>query len=142
MTISHILVPIDGSDESKNALALAVGMAEKFAAKISLLHVADWNAQMTSLDRVTMSGYIPSNILEEGYQILNDAVKTIPKEIQTETTVIPGHPATVILEEAEKGNIDLIVLGSRGLGAVKGLLLGSVSAAVIQKAPCPVLTTK
>ncbi len=142
MTISHILVPIDGSDESKNALALAVGMAEKFAAKISLLHVADWNAQMTSLDRVTMSGYIPSNILEEGYQILNDAVRTIPKEIQTETAVIPGHPATVILEEAEKRNIDLIVLGSRGLGAVKGLLLGSVSAAVIQKAPCPVLTTK
>ncbi len=142
MTISHILVPIDGSDESKNALALAVGMAEKFAAKISLLHVADWNAQMTSLDRVTMSGYIPSNILEEGYQILNDAVRTVPKEIQTETAVIPGHPATVILEEAEKRNIDLIVLGSRGLGAVKGLLLGSVSAAVIQKAPCPVLTTK
>ncbi len=142
MTISHILVPIDGSDESKNALALAVGIAEKFAAKISLLHVADWNAQMTSLDRVTMSGYIPSNILEEGYQILNDAVRTIPKEIQTETTVIPGHPAAVILEEAEKRNIDLIVLGSRGLGAVKGLLLGSVSAAVIQKAPCPVLTTK
>ena len=142
MSISHILVPIDGSDESKNALSLSVEMAEKFSAKIFLLHVADWNAQMTSLDRVTMSGYIPGDILKEGYELLTDAARQIPKEIETETAVVPGDPATVILEEAEKTKADLIVLGSRGLGAVKGLLLGSVSAAVIQKAPCPVLTTK
>ena len=142
MSISHILVPIDGSDESKNALSLSIEMAKKFSAKISLLHVADWNAQMTSLDRVTMSGYIPGDILKEGYELLTAAARQIPKEIKTETAVVPGHPATVILEEAEKEKADLIVLGSRGLGAVKGLLLGSVSAAVIPKAPCPVLTTK
>ena len=142
MSISHILVPIDGSDESRNALSLSVEMAKKFSAKIFLLHVADWNAQMTSLDRVTMSGYIPSDILKEGYELLTDAARQIPKEIETETAVVPGNPATVILEEAEKTKSDLIILGSRGLGAVKGLLLGSVSAAVIQKAPCPVLTTK
>ena len=142
MTISHILVPIDGSDESQNALTLSIGIAEKFSAAIFLLHVADWNTQMTSLDRVTMSGYIPSDILKEGYELLTEAARQIPKEIETKTAVVPGHPATIILEEAEKTAADLIVLGSRGLGAVKGLLLGSVSAAVIQKAPCPVLTTK
>ena len=142
MTVSHILVPLDGSSESENALALAVTFAEKFEAKITLLHVIDLNAKMSDLDRVTMSGYIPSDILQEGYKLLSDAMRKIPQEISVETAVIPGHPAGVILDQAEQNHIDLIILGSRGLGAVKGLLLGSVSAAVIQKAPCPVLTTK
>ena len=142
MTVSHILVPLDGSSESQNALTFAAYFAEKFEARITLLHVIDLNAKMSDLDRVTMSGYIPGDILEEGYKLLADAARKIPQDIQVETAVLPGHPANVILEQAEKNKSDLIILGTRGLGAVKGLLLGSVSAAVIQKSTCPVLTTK
>ena len=138
----HILVPLDGSEEARKALALAVAIAEKFGARLTLLYAVDLNANMSGLDRVTMSGYIPETILETGYKLLAEAARRVPADIPVETAVIPGHPAHVILELAESDHANLIVLGSRGLGAVKGLLMGSVSAAVIQKAPCPVMTTK
>ena len=60
----HILVPLDGSEEARKALALAVAIAEKFGARLTLLYAVDLNANMSGLDRVTMSGYIPETILE------------------------------------------------------------------------------
>ena len=59
-----------------------------------------------------------------------------------ETVVREGYPATVILEEAEQREADLIVIGTRGLSGLKHLLLGSIAERVVQKAHCPVLTVK
>lgn len=60
----------------------------------------------------------------------------------TESTLIEGDPVAEILGCAKRGEVDLIVMGSRGLGELKGLLIGSVSHKVIQLADCPVLTVK
>ena len=53
-----------------------------------------------------------------------------------------GHPAKIILYTAKAEKVDLVVVGSRGLGGMKGVLLGSVSSAVVQNAKVPVLVSK
>jgi nucleotide-binding universal stress UspA family protein len=71
-------------------------------------------------------------------QSLADQSKTEGVEISTHLSF--GAPSFEIVERAEKTKADLIVMGTRGLGAVKQLFLGSVTARTIQNAPCPVLT--
>ena len=53
-----------------------------------------------------------------------------------------GHPVTIIVEQIKKENIDLVVMGSHGYGAIAGSVLGSVSQRVLQRASCPVLIIK
>jgi len=53
-----------------------------------------------------------------------------------------GDPSSEVIEIAKKEHVDLIILGSRGLGAIKGVLMGSVSQKIIQAAPCPVMIVK
>ena len=64
------------------------------------------------------------------------------KGLEVETLAREGYPATVIEEEAERQQADLIVIGTRGLSGLKHLLLGSIAERVVQRAPCPVLTVK
>jgi nucleotide-binding universal stress UspA family protein len=62
--------------------------------------------------------------------------------VETETVVCEGYAATVIVEEAQAREVDLIVIGTHGLSGLKHLLLGSIAERVVQKAHCPVLTVK
>ena len=83
-----------------------------------------------------------SNI-KEADEILKKAIEIvgeIPGEIHTE--VLEGSPAEAILDVANTRKSDLIVMGSRGLGRLTGLLLGSQSQKVVQHAPCPVLIVR
>lgn len=142
MNIKTILVPLDGSDESRRALALAADLAEKYGAGLVLLHVVDLNQKMSALDRVTMSGYVPAEILEDGYRLTADALRSVPADISAKTETVAGDPAETILRRAESLPADLIVLGSRGMGAVAGLVMGSVSQTVLHRALCPVVVVK
>jgi nucleotide-binding universal stress UspA family protein len=81
--------------------------------------------------------------MEEAEKILqsaSQAVGEIPGEIQTET--IEGSPAEAILDIAKNRDVDLIVMGSRGLGRLAGALLGSQSQKVVQHAQRPVLIVR
>jgi nucleotide-binding universal stress UspA family protein len=69
-----------------------------------------------------------------------EAVGEIPGEIHTE--ILEGSPAEAILDVAKTRDVDLIVMGSRGLGRLAGALLGSQSQKVVQHAPCPVLIVR
>jgi len=69
-----------------------------------------------------------------------DAVGEIPGEVHTE--ILEGAPAEAILDVANARKSDLIVMGSRGLGRLRGALLGSQSQKVVQHAPCPVLIVR
>jgi nucleotide-binding universal stress UspA family protein len=73
-------------------------------------------------------------------QSASEAVGEIPGEIHTET--LEGLPAEAILDVAKNRDVDLIVMGSRGLGRLAGALLGSQSQKVVQHAPCPVLIVR
>ncbi len=71
--------------------------------------------------------------------MLDAAAETVPGDVAVEKVLARGHAAAQILEQVESGGHDLVMMGSRGLGGVRSLLLGSVSHDVLQASPVPVL---
>jgi nucleotide-binding universal stress UspA family protein len=144
-----ILVPVDGSEESKKGLLIARSIADSFqATNVTLLYVlapVALVAATTPGDERYLSA-IPEILVfrqKEGQDVLETAKEALAGILATIDTVIEeGHAAGVILEMAKKGGYDLIVLGSRGLSRVAGFLLGSVSDAVVHHAHCPVLIAR
>lgn len=128
--LSNLLVGIDGSEHSIKAFEYAVKLAEKMGSKITLLNVQEMRLHVVS----------PEVAKEVGHQTISKALNVVEKgDLEVSERVEFGVPSNVILEVAEKGKHDLIVLGSRGLGTVKRFLLGSVSDDVSLKATCSVL---
>jgi len=132
-SLSSLLVCIDGSAHSTKALDYAVKLAEKIGSKMTLL-----NVQERQLHDLSPYARIVSEKL--GEIVLSKALGAIGKEeLKVDKRVEFGVTSDIIVEVVEKGNHDLIVLGSRGLGMVKRFLLGSVSDDVIHKAKSSVL---
>lgn len=138
-----ILVPLDGSDRSNKALAHTVELASKLNAKITLMHVVPSLPPYvnTAVDRL---GQAQQSIIEElmrnGKEMLQQYASSISdKGIEVDSFTVMGQPADEIIEKAKHEDYDLIVIGSRGLGEIKGYLMGSVSNRVSRHAPCPVL---
>lgn len=140
-----ILAPVDGSKNSFTALAHAIELAKIFNAELGILHVA---IMMQQLPMAVPLGdvYLPEFLLNQiegfGATVLKQAVSQIPEGVKFETFTEIGSPAIIIPEFAQKKEYDLIVIGSRGLGVFKGLVMGSVSNYVVTNAKCPVLVVK
>jgi nucleotide-binding universal stress UspA family protein len=82
-------------------------------------------------------------VREAGARILaNGKEKAKAEGFEVETMLREGHVVQEIVKAAEEGKFDLIVMGARGIGKIKELILGSVSDGVVRNAPCPVLVTK
>ena len=137
--IKNILVPVDGSDGSDKAVAQAISMAEIYGAKLNFLYVANINQLAIN---AALSQAILEAVTKAGKTILERAENMIPTGIEYKSFSETGSPAAVILEFEEKLGVDLIVMGSRGLGVVKGVLLGSVSQYIMERSKCPVLVIK
>ncbi|MEN6620691.1 MAG: universal stress protein [Smithella sp.] len=140
-----ILMPIDGSKNSLRALANAVALARSFEAEISILYVSVLSQQVPLYDQVK-GAKIPANVSTDPVNfaktILAEAIKQVPEGIQVQTCNELGEPRIVITDFAQQNGYDIVVMGSRGLGTVSGLLLGSVSTYVVHHSPCPVLVVK
>ena len=137
--IKNILIPVDGSDNSDKAVAKAVELAKIYEAKLNFLYVANINQLAIN---AALSHAILDAVKKAGQTILTRAENMVPSEVESEIFLETGSPAAVILEFEENLNADLIVMGSRGLGLVKGVLLGSVSQYITERAKCPVLVVK
>ena len=74
---------------------------------------------------------------KESKSILDEALERVPSEVSAERSLLHGPASEALAEEAK--DLDLLILGSRGYGPVKGALLGSVSAKLMKSAPCSVL---
>jgi len=129
--LSRILVAIDGSESAEKALKHAVQLAEKYKAKIALLNVQESK----------LFGLKPNVVREVGEHVLSDAAAKV-KGLKLKTQLEFGNPAETIIKVAEKGNYDLIVIGSRGLSSVKRFFLGSVSDDISHHAKCSVLIVR
>ena len=139
MEIKNILVPVDGSEGSDRAITHAISMAEVCDAKLNFLYVANINQLAIN---ACLSDAILEAVTKAGNVILDRAMEMVPTGIEKDAFSETGSPAVVILDFATSNNTDLIVMGSRGLGIVKGVLLGSVSQYIVDQSKCPVLVVK
>ena len=137
--IKNVLVPVDGSEGADRAIEQAIMIAKMCDAKINFLYVADINQLAIN---AVLSDAILDSVTKAGNVILERAMEMVPEGILKESFSDTGAPAVVVLDFAESNNIDLIIMGSRGLGVVKGVLLGSVSQYVVEQAKCPVMVVK
>ena len=138
----RILVPTDGSGQAFKAVGEAIHLAAVTEAELTLLMVVDYDSEVAAFEQVSLSGYVPAELEVAAWHFLADLMHVIPPEISAHPRVEAGDPADVIVAVANEEESDLIVMGSRGLGTLGGLLTGSVSAAVLEAAPCPVLLCK
>ena len=141
-----IMVAVDGSAVSDKAVYEAVWLAccqaGKFKNKLFAVFVkAD---RVRDYDDLFVKGISAEDEISERWQQIVDhaflVIKKLAaeKEVPLETIVIEGEPAASINHLVHKHDIDLLVVGSTGKGAVKRAFLGSVSAELIERAPCGV----
>ena len=136
----NILVAIDSSAEAEAALEEAVDLARRDGARLVLIHVV-------APPRWRSSGlqYVPypshEELQSEAERVVTRAEQLVPRDVPVSTVARVGRPAAEIVTRAECGGHDLVVMGSRGHGAVGQLLFGTVSRAVIKRSPVPVLVT-
>jgi nucleotide-binding universal stress UspA family protein len=138
-----ILVPVDFSDHSKEALDTAIQIAQQFGSTLHLLHCYHIEtAGISPYGIVLPSGYY-EDIREAATKRLNDWREMVANEgIKTESILSAESPSLAINLVAEETNADLIVMGTRGLSGLKHAMLGSIADRVVRLAPCPVLTVK
>lgn len=143
--MQKILLATDGSDYSLESLRKVIPMAKALQAELTILAVAEeipllrgtegmskkeFDALINSINREAEQG------LERARQLFEEANIKVNKVLRA------GKPAEVIIEEAEKGNFDLVILGDSGGGGIKELFLGSVSNKVVHQVKRDVMIVK
>jgi nucleotide-binding universal stress UspA family protein len=136
----NILVSFDGSSHSERALAEAIDLVTESHGRLTILtgvhQLAPWLYTPASASAI---GELSSDLLDEAQQELADAVSRVPAEIPVKK-LIAREPIRVALKrELDSGDYDVLVMGSRGRGAVSSQLLGSVSHYALNHSPIPVL---
>lgn len=134
----RILIAVDGSPYSAPAVSTTIEIATKFDSQVFVLHVREHERGR--------AGAFPLETPQEAIQLVNDTVKTLGAAGITATavvhTTVAGHAAKEIVDTARTEGSDLIVMGSRGLSEIAGLLIGSVTHKVLQLAHVPVLVVR
>ena len=138
-SFSKILVCCDGSKYSEKAIRLACELARNYDSKLTLIHI---------VDRTRKSDILAGN---EYTQILRKYAKETLKKAQNiakkegfdvKTVTKEGNIANEVISFSKRDKTDLIVVGSKGLGAVLKFLLGSVSSKIANHSLCSVLIVK
>jgi nucleotide-binding universal stress UspA family protein len=138
--LKHILLAVDGSDHAIHAARIAAELAKCHKSTLTL--VAAYDPVPPYLGEPNFQIILDAQLQESDKNIAKalEILGDMPGEVHTE--VLQGPPAEAILDVAKNRECDLIVMGSRGLGQLTGLLLGSQSQKVVQHAECPVLIVK
>ena len=137
----RILLAVDGSEHALHAARTAAELARTMK-PAEFRIVVSYDMIPMYLGEPNMQ-YAIDGRKNDAEEILAEAVKevgSIPCDIHTE--LIEGSPAEAIIDVAATRKSDVIVMGSRGLGRLAGLLLGSTSQKVVAHAPCPVLIVR
>ncbi len=141
--VRRILVPIDFSEHAEAVVEWAAHLAQEHSSEIVLLHVYHLPVEFQQMEGAYLPADFWASVKDEAKRQLGGFGDRL-RERRLEVTEIAreGYPATVIEEEVERQNADMVVIGSRGRTGLKHMLLGSIAERVVQKAPCPVLTVK
>ena len=146
VTITRVMVAVDGSDHSKKAAELAIHLAKLWNAQLYFIHVLEednvpsWFREFAKVERLGTADYFDVVDRRLFAPLIARAKES---EIQVFSGIrARGDPAEEILRNAERKKVDLIVMGSRGLGKFSRVILGSVSTKVLSNAKCTCITVK
>lgn len=137
--MKKLLVPVDGSKSSDQAVRYACNVSEKYGSEMTLLCVIP-----PPIILGVEAGIIDYRPLEEsGRKVLENTKNIVESSgVKASTRLETGQVADTIINIAKEEGSDLIIIGSRGLSGAKRFLLGSVSNSVSHHAPCPVLIVR
>lgn len=144
----NILVPVDGSEHALKAMELASDLAEKYDSDLTVLHISskDISVEFQAFIEVEFSEKERKDIggiLEKiGKKLINELIEKVKPVKPHKTLVLYGDPAANIIEYVKGNNIDAVVMGSRGMSDLRGLLVGSVSHKVSSLAECTCIMVK
>ena len=143
----NILVPIDFSETSLQALRLAIRLAREGAARLTLLHVGVSPVLATSDPWLATSAEVllqwhKQLAEEQNHALRRVAREEVPQDIEWRASVEDGFPPETILAAAKSGEHDLIVMGTHGRTGLERILMGSVAERVIRASPVPVLSVR
>ena len=137
---SSIIVALDGSEQSMLALEHARAVAEAFGSKLILVHAFPHTYDLR--DSAHYNKLVAMRTMD-GQAIIENAKKKLEAtSIEIKEELLEGPAADAIISAAKIRNADLIVMGSRGMGSLKGLVFGSVSTKVSHYAPCAVMVVR
>ncbi len=146
IALNNILVATDFGEASDAALTYGRALGAKFGATLHVLHVAP-NVYLTGFGAEAYAVMAPDmqrDVNEEArkrlHQLLIDTDNSGPPTISA--LVTSNTPAHAVVQYAKEKNIDLIVMGTHGRGALAHMVMGSVAERVVRLAPCPVLTVR
>ncbi len=138
--IKTILVAVDGSEFSEKAVRYGCAIGPALNAEIILLHVVPMVVSATPYhDTVSDQPFLA--LQKVGEDILSKA-KKIAGSVPVTDLLDHGDPAGRIIEIAKERNVDLIIMGSRGLSGIRRLFTGSISDKVTNQAGCPVMIVR
>ncbi|MFO7887717.1 MAG: universal stress protein [Eubacteriales bacterium] len=139
--MKKILIPVENQQRIEEPLKLAVEIAKKFNSKITIFHAVDFHKIP---NEVKYGAYI-EKIYETANKnnFMDKVVKLYEKEgIETDSKVIEGDPSAEIIDEADNGNYDLVIMETHSMKDHKRFLLGSVTNKVVHHINVPILVVR
>ena len=141
--MKRIVIATDGSESAHEALELGLDLASEQAARAFVVHVAPRVDALPYASFTVVTPTIPHEFSEHDRKPLQEASELAAERgLEIETELLQGNPADEIVAFADTIDADLIVVGSRGHGAVASALIGSVSRAVLHESRRPVLIAR
>lgn len=139
--MKKILVPLDLSSASKKTVAISCSMAKELKAKLWLLHIVNFNLGYAGYEG---NPFVMRTALEKQFEEESRKLEQIAREcrgqgIEVVSLIEEGDTAGVVLLQAKKLAVDMIIMGSHGHGAVYSMLVGSTCEGVMRESTCPVL---
>lgn len=148
-SIRKILVPIDGSSEAEKAAEFAAEMAKSLKADVTVIAVISIPSFFSPLLNQPQNQTVISNLLDEeeryAASYMQPVVERLSKTgVNVSSKIVKSGTSVVnaICDTAKREDMGLIVMGTRGMGGLKRVLLGSVSSGVVHYAHCPVLVVR
>ncbi len=129
--MDKMLLATDGSRHSKKTIEQTIKLAKKFNPEVTILYVIEVNPQQ-GYDFFASYRKKEEELVNAGEEVLKKAAQAFEEQgVKVKTRLEKGNPADIICDIAQKEEYELVILGGRGLGKISGVLLGSVSNAVV-----------
>lgn len=142
INLKKVLVPTDFSEHGAKAVLYGAELAAKFGGELHLFHVVEPTPIMYGEGGGYFSPETADEIEKAAVRQISELTVNAGDGVEVLRKVVLGHPFVEIVRYAKDENIDLLVMGTHGRGAIAHMLLGSVAEKVVRKASCPVLVVR